>query len=100
MHRYRVMSFKVDETRRVLKCSSGRLHLVRALNAPPPEGAVLGGAKPHLGFGILTCTVSGAIFRVMFEAINHTKFDFDSGWMELPGNELPDAQPKASRPRA
>jgi hypothetical protein len=28
------------------------------------------GDKPHLGFGILRCAASGAMFRVMFETIN------------------------------
>ena len=72
MHTYRVVERWADESRIALRCDVGRYHLTRALNALPPAGATLHGTEVHLGFGILLCPTSGAIFRVIFESIDHT----------------------------
>jgi hypothetical protein len=40
------------------------------LNFMPPADTSLRGEKPHLGFNILLCAGSGAIFRAVFESIN------------------------------
>ena len=74
MHKYRVIEQWADESRLALKCSKGRYYLARALSmAPPPAGVVLEGAKPHLGFDLLLCPTSGAVFRVIFESIGNTE---------------------------
>lgn len=53
----------------LLQDNAGQLYLARTLGAPPPLGARLDGARPHLGFGILVCKVSGQAHRVIFEAM-------------------------------
>ena len=74
MHKYRVVECWLDESRLTLQCTRGHFHVVRALSMLPVAGASLEGAKPHLGFGILLCPISGTIFRVIFESIgNPTK---------------------------
>lgn len=70
MHQYRVLGRLGDSELCALQCSNGRFHLARALNVPPSRGTLLRGDKPHLGFGILLCAMTGAIFRVIFESIN------------------------------
>ncbi len=72
MHKYRVVERLSNESRVVLKCRSGRYHFARALGVLPPENGLLQGDKPHLGFGVLTCSESSSMFRVIFESINHT----------------------------
>lgn len=57
MHEYRVIERWADDG-------------LCALRVMPPEKACLHGAKGRLGFGILLCTESGAIFRVIFESID------------------------------
>jgi len=70
MHEYRVVERWKEEGLCVLRCSSGRYHVARALNFLPPEEAPLHGDKPRLGFSILVCPASGAIFRLIFESID------------------------------
>jgi hypothetical protein len=70
MHEYRVVERWPEEGEFALQCSSGRYHVARALNFLPPLHARLHGEKPHLGFTILVCLGSGAIFRLIFESIN------------------------------
>ncbi len=70
MHRYRVVECSADEHRLGLRCSQGSYHEARALNALPPAGAALHGTRPQLGFGILICHATGAIYRVIFDLIN------------------------------
>lgn len=70
MYEYRVVERWADQGLCALQCNLGRYHLARALHFMPPEDVPLSGDKPRLGFGILQCTASGAIFRVIFESIN------------------------------
>jgi hypothetical protein len=70
MHEYRVIDSTTDKKRCVLKCHTGRYHVARMLNFMPPAETSLRGHKPHLGFDILLCAASGAVFRVIFESIN------------------------------
>ena len=72
MYKYRVVERWVEQSRLVLRCSKGRYYVARALSLATPPGAVLEGAKPHLGFDLLLCPQSGAIFRVIFESIGNT----------------------------
>ncbi len=69
MYKYRVVHGDVGPGHVVLLDYRGQTYLVRPLSVAPPPGTKLEGAKPHLGFGILACTLSGQIYRVMFEAI-------------------------------
>ncbi len=97
MQKYRVLECRVDDFKMALKCNNGRYHLTRVLNVLPPIGLVLHGAKAHLGFGVLVCPASGAVFRVIFESINNPSPVFDAEWVPKP------AQPAiaaASRPAA
>lgn len=71
MQQYRVVERWVEVKQCVLQCNSGRYHVARVLNVMPPAEAALGGSKPHLGFDILVCAGSGAIFRVIFESIDN-----------------------------
>jgi hypothetical protein len=70
MHKYRVVELYAEKGLCALQCSLGRYHLIRALGHMPGMGLRLVGDKPHLGFGILRCAETGAMFRVMFETIN------------------------------
>ena len=70
MHQYRMVERLLDDDRCLFRCNKGRYHVARALNAIPSTGVLLSGYKPHIGFGILVCTASSAIFRVIFESIN------------------------------
>jgi hypothetical protein len=70
MHEYRVVERWTEEGLCVLRCASGRYHVARALNFMPAQEAPLNGDKPRLGFSILVCPASGAIFRLIFESIN------------------------------
>ncbi len=81
MHTYSVVDNWADESHLGLRCQVGRYHLARALHDSPPLGARLNGAKPHLGFGVLVCPQSGAIFRVIFELINHADPSFGGEWI-------------------
>ena len=65
--------------------------MARALNSLPPVDAVLNGDKPHLGFGILVCTASSAMFRVIFESINE-------GALALSAHRTPSQRPASMRP--
>jgi hypothetical protein len=71
MHKYRVVERWAEESRLTLRCSRGQYHLARALNVMPEVEARLEGYSPHLGFGVLTCPKSGAVFRVIFESIGN-----------------------------
>jgi hypothetical protein len=73
MHQYRVVERWDDDKRCVFQCSNGRYHVARALHLMPPVQAPLRGEKPRLGFGILLCAATGAIFRVIFESVNEPK---------------------------
>ena len=73
MHTYRVIVGGVGKTCITLRDGNGHFHLARFLNEPPTEGLVLGGGRPHLGFGMLICLDSKQMFRVIFERINSTK---------------------------
>jgi hypothetical protein len=75
MHRYQVVERWPEEDRCALRCSRGRLHLVRALKLIPPVGTTLFGDKPHLGFGMLECARSATIYRVIFESINELRIE-------------------------
>jgi hypothetical protein len=73
MHEYRVAECWSDDKQFLLRCKLGRVHIARALNGMPPTGAALDGDQPHLGFGILQCQITGALYRVIFESINVTQ---------------------------
>ena len=73
MHEYHVIERWPEEGLCALRCSSSRYHVARALHVMPPEEAHLHGDRPRLGFGILLCTTSGAIFRLIFESIDETE---------------------------
>ena len=88
MHQYRVVGRLEGSNRWALKCSNGRFHLARALNGAPASGTLLRGDKPHLGFGILLCAMSGAIFRVIFESINDPA---PAGRLDVSHPALPDS---------
>ncbi len=71
-HKYNVIGRWVENSRLELRCSRGQYHVARGLSALPDANATLQGDKPHLGFGILICPKSGAIFRVIFESISNS----------------------------
>lgn len=60
------------------------------------RGATLHGAKPQLGFGILQCPTSGAIFRVIFESISNTDRVFDPDGVSKTSRDPQDAGRGAS----
>lgn len=68
MFKYQVAQHQDSHDRLVLQDNMGQFYLVRALGQPPPSGARLNGARPHLGFGLLKCSVSGQVYRVIFES--------------------------------
>ena len=80
MHEYRVVERWADKGLCALQCSTGRYHVARALKVMPPVDVSLSGDKPRLGFGILLCTASGSIFRVIFESINDTQLAPGFSW--------------------
>ena len=87
MYQYRLVECWADGTRCVLRCDRGRYHASRSLNAVPPVDVPLRGDRPHLGFGILVCARSGAIFRMIFESINEAQLESIPGRTHnLPSN--------------
>jgi hypothetical protein len=70
MHQYRVLECWVGDSSFSLRCNLGRFHLARALSGMPPTGVTLQGAAPHLGFGVLECTTTGSLLRVIFVSVN------------------------------
>lgn len=70
MHRYRVVGLSAEDGKCVIRSSTNRYHLVPSLGRRLGLNMVLLGDPPHLGFGILVCEGSGAIFRVVFDSIN------------------------------
>ena len=70
MHKYRVVECWADESRIALQCHLGRYHVALALNGMPLAEGTLHGQKPHSGFVILLCAMSGGMFRLIFESIN------------------------------
>jgi hypothetical protein len=95
MHRYRVVERWPERGFCAFRCSRGHYHLARTLNVTPEQDASLRGDKPHLGFGILVCAVSGAIFRVIFESINDTNLAAGASWTP---SEPPTPKPTSTRP--
>ena len=81
MHQYHVVECWPDSNRVGLQCQLGSYHLVRVLSAMPAADISLNGDKPHLGFGILSCTLSGRTFRVIFEWINQIHLCAAPSWM-------------------
>lgn len=78
MHKYRVVHWVEGEARVALRDGNGRFHVARALKASPPMRAVLKGARPHLGFGLLMCEQTGENFRLIFERINDLSLVLDA----------------------
>jgi len=72
MHKYLIVESWVDGKQCVFKCHNARYHVARVLSGMPPPGVTLSGAKPHLGFGLLSAP-TGATYRVHFESINETR---------------------------
>jgi len=97
MHKYRVVERWPDGSRLELRCQTGRYHVVRILSGTPAAGVTLTGDKPHLGFGLLSCSLSGRIFRVIFESIGHAGLSF--GHQGLHGS-APNAAAAASHTSA
>ena len=81
MHRYRVIQRWPEESWFALRCNAGFYHLSRALSGLPAADARLEGDRPHLGFGILRCPLSGATYRVIFESIGHSSWPLAPGAM-------------------
>lgn len=77
MHKYRVVERWVDDSRVALQCQMGRYHVALALNGMPPAAGSLHGQKPHPGFVVLLCTMSGTMsgmmFRMIFELIDQAE---------------------------
>ena len=98
MHNYRVVERWVVDSRVALQCHMGRYHVALALNGMPPAAGTLHGQKPHSGFIVLLCTISGAMFRMIFESINQAElFSGSNGFQSTPLlSRL--ARPDASRP--
>ena len=69
MFKYRVMPDRDAHGHLAMQDSAGNAYRVRALGTPPPVGAMLTGARPHLGFGLLVCAGSGQVYRVIFESL-------------------------------
>lgn len=85
MHKYRVVERWADESRVALQCHMGRYHVALALNGMPPAASTLHGQKPHPGFVVLLCTVSGTMFRMIFESINQAElFSGPNGLQSTP----------------
>jgi hypothetical protein len=57
--------------------------VARSLHVMPRLDAALNGDKPHLGFGLLTCTETSAVYRVIFEAINDAKLAPGPIWTSI-----------------
>ena len=74
MHEHRMIEHGPKEGLYALRCSSGRYRKVRALSSMPLEEAHLLKAEPGLGFGISVCSTSGAIYRLLFESVNHAEY--------------------------
>jgi hypothetical protein len=70
MNEYEVVGSRPAQGRLTLLGTDGQYHQIRALSQLPPVGAVLVGARPHLGFGILLSTQTGNICPVIFEKVN------------------------------
>ena len=79
MYQYCIVECWADGIRCVLRCNRGRYHAARTLNAVPPVDLPLRGDRPHLGFGILVCVRTGAIFRMIFESINEAQLELIPG---------------------
>lgn len=99
MHRYHVVERWVDDSRVALQCHMGRYHVALALNGMPPAAGNLHGQKPHPGFVVLLCAISGTMFRMIFESINQAElFSVPNGFQRTqPPLRL--ASPGASRDR-
>jgi hypothetical protein len=70
MHTYRVVEGQCAPPGISLLGRNGRFHLARALNGPPMPGVLLRGNLPRVGFELLVCEETEAVFRVIFEQIN------------------------------
>ncbi len=68
MFKYRVTQIAEGLHHFMLEDNASQVYLVRALGSPPPIGARLNGARPHLGFGLLECSASAQVYRVIFES--------------------------------
>lgn len=78
MYKYRVVERRVEDSRMTLRCRRGQYHIARALGVLPLMEAALESDKPHLGFGLLLCSQSGTVYRVIFESIGHTAIHLTS----------------------
>jgi len=78
MHKYRVVHRTDGDEFVALRDGSGRFHVARSLKEKPPMRALLHGARPHLGFGMLLCLESGEMYRVIFERINEITNELDA----------------------
>jgi hypothetical protein len=86
MHTFDVVDRSAEAARLALRCNFGRYHHARPLNAVPPLGGFLQGARPRLGFSILVCLDSGLVYRVIFESVNDAALR--AGWANASGAEL------------
>jgi hypothetical protein len=89
MHEYRVVERWVDQGLCALECNFGRFHVARPLHVMPPAAFTLVGDQPRLGFGLLVCTATGAIFRMIFESINHSQLLTAPGARSAPTADQP-----------
>lgn len=91
VHRYHVVELEAEKGMCELQSSTGGYHLARTLGQMPALNAVVHGDRPHLGFGILVCASSGAVFRVIFESINDAR-------LAPRHSKTPSAPPTPTRP--
>ncbi len=84
MHKYRVIEVCRGQSWLLLEGGVGRYHWSRVLDELPLVGSILSGSRPHLGFGLLTCTRSRQPYRMTFESINSADRHFNQSWVTEP----------------
>ena len=78
MDKYRVFERRAEQSRMTLRCRRGQSHIARARSVLPVVEASLETDEPHLGFGLLLCSQSGTVCRVIFESIVRTTMHLTS----------------------
>jgi hypothetical protein len=86
-----VVIFCAVDSRFVVQDSAGLVHVIRVINRPPAMGARLFGGSPHMGFDVMLCMASDAMYRVVFESINQALGDASTQLTKQPDQSLLDA---------